>query len=122
VPDSALPAVDLWEHVDTLARTLASNGPRRDDTALRLLDATAAAGEAARAYLGATGAGPEGAITSTHSDVAIALCDAAIAALLALRAVSVDATATLDRYLRSRQYYLNSLNKAVNQSWARESA
>jgi NTP pyrophosphatase (non-canonical NTP hydrolase) len=89
VNDSAKAPVltDPWDAVRSLVTWLdASNGHSEQETALRLLKVTEEAGEAASAYIGATGQNPRKGTTHTRTDVADELCDVIVSAMVALHA------------------------------------
>jgi DNA polymerase III alpha subunit len=62
----------------------AHNGTGQQETALRLLKVTEEAGEAAAAYIGATGQNPRKGTTHSPADVADELCDVIVSAMVAL--------------------------------------
>lgn len=78
----------------TVARLVAwldrHNGTGPQETALRLLKVTEEAGEAAAAYIGATGQNPRKGTTHTPTDVADELCDVIVTAMVALHSFTPD--------------------------------
>ncbi|WP_063770606.1 MazG-like family protein [Streptacidiphilus carbonis] len=81
VPEQCAPWPDIATVVDWLNDT---NGVSEQETALRLLKVTEEAGEAAAAYIGATGQNPRKGTTHTADDVADELCDVIVSAMVAL--------------------------------------
>ncbi|MEU7302640.1 hypothetical protein [Streptomyces sp. NPDC007206] len=71
------------------------------ETAMRLLKVTEEAGEAAAAYIGMTGQNPRKGVTHTCADVADELCDAIIAAAVALHSFTAHPPAVLDAKLHA---------------------
>jgi hypothetical protein len=89
MPTTANPAAmpDPWQTIAALVAWLdAHNGTGQQETALRLLKVTEEAGEAAAAYIGATGQNPRKGTTHTPADVADELCDVIVSAMVALHA------------------------------------
>jgi NTP pyrophosphatase (non-canonical NTP hydrolase) len=83
-PDPAA-TPDPWQAIAALVAWLdAHNGTGQQETALRLLKVTEEAGEAASAYIGATGQNPRKGTTHTPADVADELCDVIVSAMVAL--------------------------------------
>jgi NTP pyrophosphatase (non-canonical NTP hydrolase) len=70
---------------------------RRDDADLtmRILKIVEEAGEAAAAWIGATGRNPRKGITHTRADVAAELADVAFSALVAIESLGLDHRAVL---------------------------
>ncbi|QSB17486.1 MazG-like family protein [Natronosporangium hydrolyticum] len=66
-------------------------GTGREQQTIRILKLTEEAGEAARAWIGATGQNPRHAVTHSVDDVAAELADTAITALVAIESLGCDA-------------------------------
>jgi NTP pyrophosphatase (non-canonical NTP hydrolase) len=73
------------------------NGASREELALRILKVTEEAGEAAAAWIGATGQNPRKGITHTYADVAAELGDVAFTALVAVESLGHDPATVLRR-------------------------
>ena len=80
-----------------LADSWLSTYHRVDDReiTMRLLKVTEEAGEAAAAWIGATGQNPRKGITHTRADVAAELADVVVAALVAVASLDLDPAAVL---------------------------
>ncbi|WP_063770737.1 MazG-like family protein [Streptacidiphilus carbonis] len=84
-PLNSTGAPDPWQTISALVAWLdVHNGSGQQETALRLLKVTEEAGEAAAAYIGATGQNPRKGTTHTAADVADELCDVIVSAMVAL--------------------------------------
>jgi hypothetical protein len=111
------PHADVWEHVARVTAWLdAANGRGPHETAARIMKITEEAGEAAAAYLAATGQNPRKGVTATPGDLAGELCDVVIAALVALVTITggtPPAEASLARHVAARAARLSSLRAAA---------
>lgn len=82
---------DLFAVAARAARWLDTrNGTGPAETAVRLLKVTEEAGEAAAAYIAATGQNPRKPVTGSHADVAAELADVVMAALVAMHALGSE--------------------------------
>jgi NTP pyrophosphatase (non-canonical NTP hydrolase) len=92
---------DLYAAVDALTGWLDHADPNRPDRpdrltqTLRILKVTEEAGEAAAAWIGATGQNPRKGVTHTVADVAAELGDVVVAALVAIRSLGRDPATTI---------------------------
>lgn len=106
----------LWPIARHLAAALdTANGTGTHEVSMRLLKVTEEAGEAAAAYIGATGQNPRKGTTHTREDVAGELCDVIIAAAVALHAFTTAPPALLDTKLHAT---LRRLNEAATEDTA----
>jgi NTP pyrophosphatase (non-canonical NTP hydrolase) len=71
------------------------NGADRAELAARILKLVEEAGEAAAAWIGATGQNPRKGTTHTYADVAAELADAAFTALVAIESLGHDPAALM---------------------------
>src|SRR5947207_5885104 len=71
------------------------NGADRAELAARILKLVEEAGEAAAAWIGATGQNPRNGITHSYADVAAELADAAFTALVAIESLGHDPAALM---------------------------
>jgi NTP pyrophosphatase (non-canonical NTP hydrolase) len=99
--DSAIPAgtsVDpaIWAAVEAARRWLdAENGTSAGEMTLRILKIVEEAGEAAAAWVGATGQNPRKGVTHSLPEVAAELGDVAFTALVAAASLGFDPQAVL---------------------------
>ncbi|MFE6662406.1 MazG-like family protein [Streptomyces sp. NPDC057697] len=93
---------DIWRTVDELCGWLdAETGiPPAQDLLLRMLKLSEEVGEVAQAVIGATGQNPRKGATHSWQDVEAELCDVIVTAMVALRTLTPDAPAVLDRHVR----------------------
>jgi NTP pyrophosphatase (non-canonical NTP hydrolase) len=83
--------VDVYAAVAAVANWLDEhNGAGPAELGMRLLKVTEEAGEAAAAWIGATGQNPRKGITHTYADVAAELADVAFTALVAITSLGHD--------------------------------
>jgi NTP pyrophosphatase (non-canonical NTP hydrolase) len=88
---------ELYRSVAAAANWLDEhNGAGREELGLRILKVVEEAGEAAAAWIGATGQNPRKGITHTTADVAAELADVAITALVAIASLGHDPAAVMD--------------------------
>ena len=87
---------NVWDAVERSVAWLDSHH-ERDDTelTLRLLKVTEEAGEAAQAWIGATGRNPRKGVTHGRPDVAAELADVVFSALVAIASLGLDPAAVL---------------------------
>ncbi|MEU9338944.1 MazG-like family protein [Streptomyces sp. NPDC048290] len=99
--DTTGDAADLWARVDALHTWLDRDRPDggHQEVLLRLLKLSEEVGEVAAAAVGATGQNPRKGTTHTWDDVQAELCDVAITALVALRALTPDPGAVFTAHL-----------------------
>ena len=82
---------ELYRSVAAAANWLDEhNGAGREELGLRILKVVEEAGEAAAAWIGATGQNPRKGITHTTADVAAELADVAFTALVAIESLGHD--------------------------------
>ena len=89
---------DLYTAVDAMTAWLdraERDRPDRLTQTLRILKVTEEAGEAAAAWIGATGQNPRKGVSHTVADVAAELGDVVFAALVAIRSLGRDPATTL---------------------------
>jgi hypothetical protein len=99
----------LWPLTARIATILnARNGLSEHEIAQRLLKVSEEAGEAARAYIGATGQNPRKGTTHTRTDVANELCDVIISAAVALHSFTHNPPAVLEAKLHAAARRLNT--------------
>ena len=80
-----------WDAVAAARRWLdEQNGSDQAELTLRILKIIEEAGEAAAAWIGATGQNPRKGVTHTRSDVAAELGDVAFTALVAVSSLGFD--------------------------------
>ncbi|ATL27596.1 hypothetical protein [Streptomyces formicae] len=92
----------LWPVVARITAALdKANGRTEHELSMRLLKVSEEAGEAAAAYIGATGQNPRKGITHTPGDVAQELADVIIAAAVALHSITDHGPAVLDAKLHA---------------------
>lgn len=90
-----------WESVERLVGWLdaASVLPPGEERLLRILKLSEEVGEVGQAVIGATGQNPRKGVTHGWEDVQEELCDVVVAALVALRTLTPDASAVFARRL-----------------------
>ncbi|SDQ96487.1 MazG-like family protein [Thermostaphylospora chromogena] len=95
------PPAGLWDAIDALHAWLDAHHPAddRQGVLLRILKLSEEVGEVAQAVVGATGRNPRKGATHTWEDVQSELCDVAVTALVALRALTPDAREVFTRHL-----------------------
>lgn len=82
---------DLYAAVRDAANWLDEhNGADNAEIAARILKVTEESGEAAAAWIGATGQNPRKGVTHTYADVAAELADVAFTALVAIDTLGFD--------------------------------
>src|SRR3954447_1764656 len=92
------PDTDVYEAVHAAANWLDEhNGADDAELAARILKVTEEAGEAAAAWIGATGQNPRNGFTHSYADVAAELGDVAFAALVAIDSLGHDPAVVLRR-------------------------
>ncbi|WP_405767263.1 MazG-like family protein [Streptomyces sp. NBC_01538] len=93
----------VWAAIDDLSTWLDAHQahPGREGLLIRVLKLAEEVGEVAQAVIGATGQNPRKGTTHTWDDVQSELCDVALTAMVALRALTPDTrevfTAHLER-------------------------
>ncbi|MEH0417867.1 MazG-like family protein [Streptomyces sp. B21-083] len=89
-----------WSTIRSLVDWLDSeNGRSQQEITLRILKLTEETGEAAQAWIGATGQNPRKGVTHTREDVAGELVDVIVTAAVALTSIVDDPGAVLDAKL-----------------------
>src|SRR5690349_20937330 len=73
------------------------NGASQTELSLRVLKVAEEVGEAAAAWIGATGQNPRKGITHTYADVAVELADVAFTALVAIDSLGLDPAEAMAR-------------------------
>ncbi|MDQ0931389.1 MazG-like family protein [Streptomyces turgidiscabies] len=91
----------VWAAIDDLSAWLDANQahPGREGLLMRVLKLAEEVGEVAQAVIGATGQNPRKGITHTWDDVQSELCDVALTAMVALRALAPDAREVFTTHL-----------------------
>ncbi|MEU5688017.1 hypothetical protein DEJ48_10810 [Streptomyces venezuelae] len=90
----------LWPVTARITAALdAANGRDEHEIAMRLLKVNEEAGEAAAAYIGATGQNPRKGLTHSRNDVAQELADVIVAAAVALLSLTDHAPSVLNTKL-----------------------
>jgi NTP pyrophosphatase (non-canonical NTP hydrolase) len=87
---------NVWDAVERSVAWLDSHHERDvTELTLRLLKVTEEAGEAAQAWIGATGRNPRKGVTHSRHDVAAELADVVSSALVAIASLGLDPAAVL---------------------------
>lgn len=95
-PTTARLAAELFTAVRSAANWLDEhNGADRAELAARILKVTEEAGEAAAAWIGATGQNPRKGHTHTYTHLAAELADVAFTALVAIDSIGHDPAAVM---------------------------
>ncbi|MFG2632691.1 MazG-like family protein [Streptomyces sp. NPDC048362] len=92
---------DLWPTIEELSARLAASAVHTgtEGVLLRVLKLSEEVGEVAEAIIGTTGQNPRKGVTHTWEDVQAELCDVAITALVALRALTPRAREVFEGHL-----------------------
>ncbi|WP_240503115.1 MazG-like family protein [Streptomyces prasinopilosus] len=100
-PVPSPPSAELWDAVDALHAWLDAHGAAggREALLLRVLKLSEEVGEVAQAVIGVTGQNPRKGTTHSWDDVGAELCDVALTALVALRALTPDAGGVFARHV-----------------------
>lgn len=97
-PDNP-PTADLADVLDTVHDAVAwlnsHHGPDDTELTMRVLKVAEEVGEAAQAWIGATGQNPRKGVTHTRADVAAELADVVLSALVAITSLGLDPAAAV---------------------------
>jgi NTP pyrophosphatase (non-canonical NTP hydrolase) len=86
----------VWDAVERSTKWLdAHHAPNDAEITMRLLKLTEEAGEAAQAWIGATGRNPRKGVTHSRHDVAAELADVVFGALVTITSLGLDPAAVL---------------------------
>jgi NTP pyrophosphatase (non-canonical NTP hydrolase) len=86
----------VWDAVERSTKWLDSHHEPNDaEITMRLLKLTEESGEAAQAWIGATGRNPRKGVTHSRHDVAAELADVVFSALVAITSLGADPAAVL---------------------------
>jgi NTP pyrophosphatase (non-canonical NTP hydrolase) len=92
----------VWDAVYRSTKWLDSHHePDDTEITMRLLKLTEEAGEAAQAWIGATGRNPRKGVTHSRDDVAAELADVVFSALVAITSLGLDPAAVLSDKARA---------------------
>ncbi|MFJ5532407.1 MazG-like family protein [Streptomyces sp. NPDC093261] len=95
-------ATDAFAQARRISQRLdAVNGTDEHEYLIRLLKVVEEAGEAAQAYIGATGQNPRKGVTHRH-DVAAELCDVIVAAMVAMHGFHPDPQALFGEFIKEK--------------------